>query len=496
MTARRGGFAPRVAAGLAILASGCGTGLDRPPAPPLPTPESPRVARPNIVVVVTDDMDNSLVASMPTLVAQLAERGATFVNAFTTDPVCGPSRASLLTGRYPHNHGMLENKPPTGGYRAFVDKGNEASTIAVWLAAAGYRTALIGKYLNRYPGQKDLTRVPPGWLEWQAVFFPETYDEYRMNENGRVRKYGGSDADYQTDVLQAKALAFLRAGSREQPFFLYLAPSAPHAPSEPASRHQDLFPEARAPRPPAFNEENVGDKPAWVRALPRLSPEAVKAADDWQRRRMQTLQAVDEMLAALLSELESSGRLERTFVWFTSDNGFLLGAHRLDRGKDAPYEDAIRVPLMLRGPGVSPGIRLEELALNIDLAPTFAELAGAAIPTSVDGRSLAGLIGAQPTPPREWRRDFLVEHWQTGKQRRKEVPDPEEDTAIPDYAALRTVDGLYVEYPDSGERELYDLNADPGQLESRHNATSARELKRLSDRLAALRRCAGLTCRN
>jgi len=211
---------------------------------------------------------------------------------------------------------------------------------------------------------------------------------------------------------------------------------------------------------------------------------------------MQTLQAVDEMLAALLSELESSGRLERTFVWFTSDNGFLLGAHRLDHGKDAPYEDAIRVPLMVRGPGVPPGIRLEELALNIDLAPTFAELAGAAIPTNVDGRSLAGLIGAQPTPPREWRRDFLVEHWQTGKQRRKEIPDPEEDTAIPDYAALRTLDGLYVEYPDSGERELYDLNADPGQLESRHNATSAGELKRLSDRLAALRRCAGLTCRN
>jgi arylsulfatase A-like enzyme len=434
---------------------------------------------------------------MATVKSEIAEKGMTFRNMFVTDPVCGPSRASILTGRYPHNHGLIENRPPNGGYKRFVEGGNENSNVAIWLKAAGYRTALIGKYLNRYPDQNNPGRVPNGWDDWQAIFFPEVYNEYMMNENGKIIYHGDRDEDYQTDVLLAKAKDFISKTPKSQPFFLYLSPFAPHAPAEPASRHENLFPDYKAPRTPSYDEADISDKPAWVRTHPRMSAAIVKHTDEWARHRLQTLQAVDEMLKSLLELLAARGDLDNTYVFFTSDNGFQLGAHRLDHGKGDPYEESIRVPLVVRGPGVPAGRSVDHFVLNIDFAPTFVALAGAPAQEKVDGASFTEVLGSEPPAVEAWRRDFLVEHFESGKQR-----DPsdehggDEDGGIPAYSALRTLDRIYVEYPGTKEREYYDLKNDPFELESIHDEVRTGILKRLQERLAELSSCAGAGCRS
>ncbi len=459
---------------------------------PIPSPAaSPSAAtpRPNILLILLDDLDVIPPSYMPKMKALIADKGATFRNSFVVEPVCAPSRASLLTGRYVHNHGLVDNKPPLGGYRRYVEHGNEESSLPIWLHAAAYRTGLVGKYLNRYPGNANQYHVPAGWDEWHALFFPETYVNYTLNDNGVVNTFGEDDKDYQTDVLAARAIDFLRKKD-ERPFFLYLAPFAPHAPDEPASRHEDAFPDAKAPRAPSFNEEDISDKPAWVRELPVMDEKAIKATDDWFRRRLQTLQAVDEMIGRIFETLEARGDLDRTYVIFTSDNGFQLGAHRLDHGKGDAYEESIRVPLYVRGPGVLPGASVDHMALNIDLAPTFGEIAGAALPANVDGRSLLPLLTGRAPADKDWRHDFLIEHGESGKER-----DNEGEGGLPEYQALRTEDHLYVEYPKTVERELYELDTDPYELQSLHATAPKHLLKRLARRLADLRACSGESCR-
>jgi arylsulfatase A-like enzyme len=443
-----------------------------------PSPTPPSDPRPNIVLLLVDDMDSASLEHMPILQAQLLARGASFSSYIASDPLCAPSRASILTGRYAHNHGLFENKPPAGGYREFAESKGEAATVAVGLRAAGYRTALVGKYLNRYPTKGRQKHVPPGWDDWHALFFPETYWNYRMNENGRTVPYGDRDDEYQTDVLAARAVQFVKNG--DGPFFLYLAPFAPHAPASPATRHEERFPGLKAPRTPSFDEEDVSDKPARVRARPRLSANALREIDDWHRRRAQTLQAVDEMLGRLLDTLKEKVTLENTYVFFSSDNGYQLGAHRLRSDKGDPYEESIRVPLIVRGPGVAPGSTIAPLAVNVDLMPTFLALAGAPLAPSLDGRSLLPLL--RGAPPEDWRRDALVEHW-------------ENRGSGPEYVALRSENEIYVEYPASREVELYDLALDPYELKSLHNSADPARLKLLAARLAALRDCRGETCR-
>jgi len=463
---------------LVLAAAGCAR------AHPAPAPPPPPPARPNIVLIVTDDMAAEDLAHMPRVKALLADRGLTFTRAFVTDSVCTPSRASIFTGRYSHNHGTLDNVPPLGGFKKFREEGKEAATFATWLQAAGYRTALVGKYLNGYPGSEH-RYVPPGWDEWFGLFFPEPYYDYEANHGGRLERHGDQPPDYQTDVLSARAVDFVSApplGER-RPFLLYLAPHAPHQPDRPAPRHELAFADLRAPRPPSFDEEDVSTKPGWVRAQPRLSPEVVDRIDDLYRRRLRTLLAVDEMVDRLLRAIAARGELESTYVFLTSDNGFQLGAHRLDHGKGDAYEESIRVPLVVRGPGVPPGVR-EEPVLNIDFAPTLAELAGTTALAGVDGRSLVPLLLHGGTPPREkWRTDFLVEHWTA------------DEGGIPPYAALRSDDSLYVEYPE-GERELYDLRHDPFEMRNTSATADPSLLDRLSRRLAVLKGCTGPTCRD
>lgn len=472
----------------ALVAAGCASGGAKPPQAPEHKPTRPaRSAPPNIVLILTDDLDMTHVEYMPRLRRLVAEKGTSFTNSFVTYAVCAPSRASILTGQYAHNHGVVENRPPRGSFRRFHNDGREASTIATWLRAAGYRTGMVGKYMNYYPPVREPSYVPPGWDDWRGYFDwssaaeNRVYYEYDMNENGRVVRYGTEEKDYLTDVLRDKALDFVARSGDDQPFFLYLAPFAPHSPVVPADRHDALFPDLVAPRGPAYDEEDVGDKPAWVRAQPRMDAASVQATDEWFRKRVQSLQAVDEMIDALVRALEARGLIDDTYVFFTSDNGFHFGEHRIDHGKGDPYQESIRVPLLVRGPGVAAGRSEPAIALNIDLAPTFAAIAGAAAP-DVDGRSLLRLLTGKAAL-REWRSDFLVEL------------QSKEDAGITEYAALRSADRLYVEYA-SGERELYDLAKDPHELESIAAGADATLLAQLSARLHSLRACKGEACRS
>ena len=462
---------------LLLAAAGCAR------AHPGPAPAVAPGARPNLIFIVTDDMSVEDLAHLPRVKALLADHGLTFTQAFVSDSVCTPSRASILTGQYGHNHGALDNSPPLGGFKKFRERGKEAATLPLWLRAAGYRTALIGKYLNGYPAGNP-RYVPPGWDYWFGIFYPEPYLDFGANNNGRIEAPGQEPEEYQTDVLAARVVAFVSTTppGEHRPFFLYLAPHAPHQPARPASRHESAFAGLRAPRPPSFDEEDVSAKPGWVRAQPRLSPELVEQIDDLYRRRLRTLLAVDELVDRLMQALAAHGELESTYVFFTSDNGFQLGAHRLDHGKGDAYEESIRVPLVVRGPGVPAGVR-DQPVLNIDYAPTLLELAGSATPDGVDGRSFAALLHGRTPPDRKWRSDFLVEHWTA------------DEGGIPPYAALRSAAYLYVEYPE-GERELYDLRRDPFEMRNASATADPALLDRLSRRLSALKSCAGPSCRD
>ncbi len=441
-------------------------------------PTVPEPARPNIILIVTDDQDVATLAQMPRLQNLLVQQGTTFENMFVTYPLCCPSRASILTGQYPHNTDILGNHPPLGGFAKFRDGEREGSTVATWLQSAGYRTALFGKYLNGYTARQSSYK-PPGWDEWYASL--GHYFGYRISENGEPIAYGDSPEDYETDVLTRKVIAFIEGGEANdaQPFFVYFAPYAPHAPAIPAPRHEGAFAHVSAPRPPSFDEADVSDKPPAVRRLSPLNGRQVERIDADYRRRLESLLAVDEAIETLIDSLARHGELDRTYVFFTSDNGFHLGQHRLRRGKNQVYEEDIRVPLIVRGPGVPAGVSLPHLVLNIDLAPTFAEMARTAPGHMVDGRSLAPLVVERAPPPEQWRQDFLIEIYR-----------PSGDAI----RALRTTDMLYAEYA-SGPRELYDLTADPFQLENSCETADPDRLRQLSARLATLASCSGEACR-
>ncbi len=469
--------------------------------------------RPNIIVIVADDLDAASLEAMPRAKALLADQGTSFTNFFVSLALCCPSRATILRGQYAHNHQVLTNRPPNGGFQRFRALGHELSTVATWLHDAGYHTVLLGKYLNGYPQGVDPTYVPPGWDEWYSPVGGTPYANvsYRMNENGTIVSYGQREDDYLTDVLARKANDIIwRAADRGWPFFMYLATYAPHAPATPAPRHQDTFPGVAAPRPPSFNEDDINDKPAWLRNRPPLGPRQMEQIDALYRRRLQSLQAVDELIERLVGALEATGQLGRTYLFFTSDNGFHLGQHRLPQGKNTAYEEDIRVPLIVRGPGVPAGRVIEHLAANTDLAPTFAELAGLAAPEFVDGRSLVPLLSPEPPAPAQWRQAVLIEHFadrvprrQAQEQRRREPPRerraqprrrPARGGGAPTFAAIRTPQYVYIEYA-SGERELYDLRVDPYELSNLASAAPPALLSSLAERLHALQRCNGAGCR-
>jgi arylsulfatase A-like enzyme len=295
--------------------------------------------------------------------------GSPFRQHFVSNALCCPSRATILRGQYGHNTGILTNSGPDGGFARFRALGREASTVATWLQAVGYRTGLIGKYLHGYqPGAAQ----PPGWSKWAVG--GEAYDQYNydLNVDGHNEHHGATAADYLQDVLSTKAVAFVKGS---EPFFLYLAPFSPHGPAPYAARHAAAFPGVTSPRDPTFNEPDVSQQPAWLQSQPLMSPAEVTGTNTVYRNRLRSMLAVDETVGAITAALQAAGRLDNTYIVFTSDNGFHLGQHRLDRGKQTQFGEDLHVPLLVRGPGVSVGV-VDAMTVNVDFAPTFAELGG------------------------------------------------------------------------------------------------------------------------
>ena len=436
--------------------------------------------QPNIVFIMSDDQDIATMQYMPRVQELLAAQGVTFENSFVTEPQCCPSNVTMLTGQYAHNHGVLNNLYPTGGFQTFVENGGDQSTIATWLQDAGYNTARVGKYLVQYP--EGSTYVPPGWNEWYSTYDGAgRYFNYSLNENGTVVPYGTPRRKYATDVLTNKVMDFIdRAEANDaQPFFLTFTPTAPHAdslpngPATPAPRHAGMFAGATAPRTPSFNEADVSDKPAPIRNFPLLTSTQIAAIDHEYQTRLESLQALDEGIGRIVETLAERGELENTYIVFTSDNGYHLGQHRFLNGKFQVYEEDIRVPLIIRGPGVQAGATVEQMAVNIDFAPTMAQWGQATPDRVMDGQSLTPLLGGGET--QNWREDFLVEIF-------RHLPPSQNGDVI---LALRTEHELYVEYR-SGPRELYDLDSDPYQLQNVYATADPAHIAELSQRLAEL----------
>lgn len=456
-----------------------------------------QTAQPNIVFVLTDDLSWDLVDYMPE-VQRLQRDGVTFSDYTVTNSLCCPSRASILTGRYPHNTGIYRNTGVDGGFRAFRARGEESATFATALQGAGYGTALLGKYMNQYaPGKIRAADgglyVPPGWSTWGAAGNGYPGYGYRIMRDDQVAQRGWAARDYLTSVIQRDGSRFVADSvAAGQPFMLEVSTFTPHTPSTPAPRDEWRFEDVTAPRPPSFDEDDVSDKPGWVAALRRLTPAQEERIDAHFRERVRSVQSVDRALGQLRAQLQRLGVADNTYVVFSSDNGFHLGQHRMTPGKLTPYDADIRVPLIVAGPGVPAGSTVDALAENVDLCPTFAELGGAAPPSDVDGRSLVPLLHGQTVGG--WREASLVEHRNRGLDRwdpdfpGRGSPNP------PTYEALRLRDGLYVEYA-TGEREYYDHRTDPHELENVVDELPATQLDRLSSTIAAMKTCSGIACR-
>lgn len=492
---------------------------------------SPRAvaAKPNVVVIMTDDQTVEELRVMSQTKALIGDAGATFDNSFSSFPLCCPSRSTFLTGQYAHNHHVLENEAPTGGYYGLRSK----NTLPVWLRTAGYHTIHVGKYLNAY-GTRDPSEVPPGWDEWHGLTDPGTYQMwgYQMNDNGELSTYGSYDDEdpalYQTDVLRQKAVEQIDAAAGgSKPFFMTLWFLAPHrevaalsdqSGPRPAPRHATAFATEPLPMPPSFNEANMSDKPLFMRLKPKLDAAAIAEITQHYRYELASLLAVDEAVKAVVDELSAKGVLGDTYVIFTSDNGYFHGEHRTPDEKILGYENSARVPLMIRGPGIAAGSHVGELVANVDLAPTIAAWTGATPGLTMDGRSLGPFLAA---PATRTRRPILLEAFMpvgstlgffteqlpaSGVVARPEgtsataapgapIAAPLGKAVLP-YEAVRTDRYVYFEYI-TGEHELYDLQVDPWQISSKHlDPAYLRTQIALALALTKLRLCRGDACRS
>ena len=448
-------------------------------------------AKPNIVVLMSDDQTLDSMSVMPRTQGLLGAEGTTFTRAFVNYSLCCPSRATLYTGQYAHNHGVLGNGPPAGGYTR-LDKSN---WLPLWLQAAGYRTMHVGKFLNGYGRLSPPTEVPPGFNDWHGTVDPSTYSfrNYTVNENGTLRIYGAANEPefYSTDFFARRANELISsAAPSDQPFFMSVAFLAPHSgqPSEPddpagqptpavAPRHVNAFSSVALFRPASFNEADMTDKPAAIQRRPLLTDARTVAIQENYQQRLESLLAVDEAVASIVGGLDAAGELDDTLIMFTSDNGFFHGEHRVPQGKLLVYEPSIRLPLLMRGPGVPEGERQAQLVTNADLAPTILDAADARPGRAQDGRSLLDLLD---DPGAQWGRELLIE----GGTNQGLT-----------FTALRNYRWKYVEHV-NGELELYDLERDPHELTNQALNRSLAPLRTaIAARLAALRACTGRSCR-
>jgi N-acetylglucosamine-6-sulfatase len=412
--------------------------------------------KPNIIIILTDDQPYASLEHMPIVQKELVQNGITFDNAYATTPLCCPSRASILTGLYAHNHGVKTNRYPNGGAQLFKDE----STLAAWLNDAGYQTALMGKYLNDYDSLDSGKYVPPGWDEWNAFVKidpdKDYYFGYTLNENGNIIQYGHDQKDFSNDVLNDKAIDFIHANN-DKPFFLMLNFYSPHQTFLFAERHKNLFKEYtdefQPYNPPNYFEEDLSDKPAWL--ISHEQPEPSRAEGIYQRI-LRSLASVDESVGNVVRALEEEGIRDNTLIIFMSDNGYALGDHGLI-GKACPYEACLHVPFVVSYPDKISASRVDSnMVLNIDIAPTLTDLVGAPSISEFDGQSFLPLLD---DPTFNWRDGFLFEQYQ-------DDGDGEEQSMtslVPPFFGFQTSKWKYVEY-ETGEKELYDLQADPYEL--------------------------------
>jgi arylsulfatase A-like enzyme len=419
----------------------------------------------NVVVVLADDMrwDEAGVTTalnetfpagyLPTVRSELVAKGFTASNAFVSTSLCCPSRSQILTGNYAHTTGVWNNvsTPSTGGFAAFREV--EDSTLATWFDQAGYRTALVGKYMNGYT-EKFASHIPPGWDRWVA-FAANTigYYNYKLTIDGTLRSFGTGAANYSTDVLGDYATDFISSTPSERPLFLMYAPYAPHSPFTPAPRHDGMYAGYQPAMPPNVNEDDVSDKPAWVRKLSK--------GGDWsdnKRKQMEMMMAIDDAIAGMLQALSQSGRLDNTVFVFMSDNGLSGTSHRWTTKKSA-WDEAIRVPFVVRGPGIPAGSGGAQMIANIDVAETLGELTGVTVPAT-DGTSVASILRGGTAAVRD----------EIALERLEDSTDP------PSYCGIRTPIYKYVRYK-TGEEELYDLRTDPWEMQSKHAASAYAEVK-------------------
>lgn len=451
--------------------------------------------------------------ALPRTKALIADRGMTFDKAYAPTPICCPARATILTGEYGHNTGVLTNAGPHGGWPAFMARHGEERTFPFALHDAGYRTMLAGKYMNEVEG----THVPPGWDEYHGGAndrIERGYD-YALNENGTLVWHGERPEDYATDVVAGITTDFVSRAAADPatPFFAYVAPTAPHLPQAPAPRHKDHpWRYADPPENPNFFEADLSDKPWWL----RVSGNVRSAWRAWNKvdyeNRMGTLLAVDDLVSETVAALDAAGTLDDTYLIFASDNGYNLGAHRLVH-KMAPYEESLRVPFVVAGPGVAHGTDDHQVLLT-DLAPTLLELAGLPIPDHVDGRSIVPLLHGSAAQP--WRDAFPIQYASAGLTAGLGDTWPPFNyllimillvgADIPSYRGVHTDRYVYIEWYNRElfgmhEYELYDLDHDPWQLDNllatpEGRAANAALAADLAARLEVLTECRGSGCRD
>jgi N-acetylglucosamine-6-sulfatase len=417
------------------------------------------VSRPNVLLVVTDDQIAGTVTPtmMPNVYREMVQGGVEFKRGFVSNSWCCPSRASILSGQYSGNNGVWTTGGPWGltAWRA-----HESSTLATWLHAAGYRTGLIGKYMNEFGKDAATTYTPPGW-DTTAIPMDLTYKDgagfynYDLWENGRAVHYGSQPQDYATRVFSQKARSFITPRTDAKPWFLYLAYTAPHGPGSPDPLDTTRGTGYTVPMPPSVCEADVSDKPAFIRNKPLCAITQTQYSAKMRDQQLRMLASVDRGLGQIFEDLRLTAQLNNTLVLFLSDNGHQMWEHRV-RVKELPYEESIHVPFLARWDALgttAKGAR-PQLAVNIDIAPTIVAAAGVTNHGPFDGRSLLPVL-TDPTAP--LRQDFLIEHKMLGTT----------DAGGPSYCGVRTARWKYVYYQ-TGERELYDLTTDPYELQSLH----------------------------
>ncbi|MBO0884056.1 MAG: sulfatase [Mycobacterium sp.] len=435
--------------------------------------------------MLTDDLSMDLLRYMPQVRA-LQRRGLTFQDYFVSDSLCCPSRASIFTGDFPHDTHIYTNGPPEGGFGAFHANGDEHRSFNIALQHAGYLTAMMGKYLNRYLYERGVPRtyVPPGWDTWDVAGWGYPEYNYGLNHDGTVLHYGHRPSDYLTDVLTRYGVQFInRAAGADRPFFLELATFAPHTPYTPAPQYERAFPHVKAPRPLNF-DVLPSFAPRWLADHPPLTPGQQAQINQAFRKRVQDVQSIDDMIGRIQAALTAHHLLDDTYIVFSSDNGLHMGEYRLMPGKLTAFDTDIHVPLVIAGPGIPAGSTTNAIAENTDLAKTFTGLAGTTM--SGDGHTLIPLL--HDGQPAGWRDAALVEH----KGPTSGASNPDLQTHItgnpPSYDAIRTKDLLYVEYRNS-QRELYDLKTDPYELHNVIADVSQATSIVLHDELTVLENC-------